>query len=242
MIKLAVSGARGRMGQRISQLAGEDKAFKIKTLLESPNHPEAHGEFYGVKVSTDASSLKGCDVLIEFTAPGATIEHVQTCVKLSVKMVIGTTGLTAEQIKIIKKASAKIPIVFSSNMSVGVNILFGLAREAAKKTAGAYRMRLVEAHHIHKQDAPSGTAKTIAEIVETASKKKVDDIQSIREGEIVGDHDVIFESPVDTITIRHHAKTRDIFAAGALVAAKFLSKKDKGLFTMEEVLEQLLCL
>jgi len=97
-------------------------------------------------------------------------------------------------------------------------------------------VRIVEAHHIHKKDAPSGTAKTLASIVQEVTQEKVSDIQSIREGEIVGDHDVIFESPVDTITIRHHAKTRDIFAKGALVAAKFIATKRQGLFNMEEVL------
>jgi len=151
-------------------------------------------------------------------------------------MVIGTTGLTKAQITQIKKASSKIAIVFSSNMSVGVNLVFGLIRQAAQITGKGYSIALSETHHVHKKDAPSGTAKTMAEIAQTHAKAKVVDIASIREGEVIGDHTINFESPVDKISIAHHAKTRDIFAEGSLVAAKFLSKKKKGLFNMQDVL------
>ncbi len=235
-IKLAISGCRGRMGQRITDLAAQDKTFKITALLENKDHPEAHGTMKDLPISTDASALKGSQVLIEFTTPEATLEHLKACEKFGVRMVIGTTGFTSAQIGVIKKTAKKIPIVFSSNMSVGVNLVFSQLRELAQKTAGRYEVRIVEAHHIHKKDAPSGTAKTLAQIVQEASGKKVEDIQSVRQGEIIGDHDVIFEGPFDTITLRHHAKTRDIFAAGSLVAAKFLARKSKGLFNMEEVL------
>src|SRR6185503_14071195 len=119
----------------------------------------------------------------------------------------------------------------------GVNILFQMAKEVAAKTGNAYSVKIVEAHHIHKKDAPSGTAKTLAQMVQEGSGIKVTDIQSIREGEIIGDHDVVFESDSDKLTLRHHAKTRDIFAKGALVAAKFLAKKKSGLFNMQDVLE-----
>ena len=236
MIKLAVSGCLGRMGQRITELASADKTFKLSALLEYPQHPNAHIYVGSIKIATDSSALKGSSVLIEFTTPDATIEHLKACLKYGVKMVIGTTGLNNEQRKIIQKASKKIPIVFSSNMSVGVNILFKLASEAAMKIGPDYRMKIIEAHHIHKKDAPSGTAKTIAEVIEGASGRKVADIQSIREGEIIGDHDIILESDVDTITISHSAKTRDIFAKGSLVAAKFLARKKSGLFNMQDVL------
>ncbi len=236
MIKLAISGARGRMGQRITALAAEDKAFKIVALLENPQHPDANSQKNGLTISPDPSVMKKSNVLIEFTSPVATMEHLDAAQKFRIKMVIGTTGLNEIQIEQIKAASKRIPIVFSSNMSVGVNILFATARDLARRCAGRYQMRIVEAHHIHKKDAPSGTAKTLTQIIEQAAKDKVVDIQSIREGETIGDHEIIFESPVDTIKISHHAKTRDIFAAGALVAAKFLAKKSKGLFTMEDVL------
>jgi 4-hydroxy-tetrahydrodipicolinate reductase len=236
MIKLAVSGSQGRMGQRITQLALEDKEFKLSALLEYKEHPKVNTKVNNITVSGDANAIKGSNVLIEFTLPDATMENLKIAVKHKVPMVIGTTGLTSKQIAAIKTASKKIPIVFSSNMSVGVNIVFKLVEIAAGKTGKAYSINIIEGHHIHKKDAPSGTAKTLAEYAEKFSKQKVQDIKSIREGEIIGDHDVIFESEQDIITIRHHAKNRDIFAKGSLVAAKFLKNKKAGLYNMQDVL------
>ena len=236
MIKLAISGSQGRMGQRITQLALADKEFKLSALLEHKSHPKVNTMLNKVTVSGDGNSIKVSDVLIEFTLPDATMENLKAAVKHKVKMVIGTTGLNPKQISQIKAASKKIPIVFSSNMSVGVNVVFKLVEIAGGKTGKAYTIRLTEAHHIHKKDAPSGTAKTLAEYAEKLSKQKVQDIKSIREGEIIGDHDVIFESEQDIITIRHHAKNRDIFAKGSLVAAKFLKNKKNGLYNMQDVL------
>jgi 4-hydroxy-tetrahydrodipicolinate reductase len=191
---------------------------------------------HNIPVNFEDAALKGSNVLIEFTTPEATIEHLRSCQKYGVNLVIGTTGLTKPQIAQIKKASSKIAIVYSSNMSVGVNLVFGLIRQAAQITGKNYSMTLSETHHVHKKDAPSGTAKTMAEVAEAFSKTKVKEIESIREGEVIGDHTITFESPVDLISIHHHAKTRDIFAEGSLVAAKFLSKKKKGLFNMQDVL------
>jgi 4-hydroxy-tetrahydrodipicolinate reductase len=236
MIKLAISGCQGRMGQRILDLALRDKAFKVSCLLEDKGRPDVLASTFNLPVSFDSQALKGSHVLIEFTSPDATIANLNACMKHGVKMVIGTTGLNKDQIAQIKKASNKIPIVFSSNMSVGVNLAFALIRHAAKVTGKSYAIHLTETHHVHKKDAPSGTAKTMAEIAEEYSKSKVANVDSIREGEVIGDHEIIFDSPVDRIWIGHHAKTRDIFAEGSLVAAKFLAKQKKGLFNMQDVL------
>ncbi len=237
MIKLAVSGCCGRMGQRISALAlAEKKVFKLSVLLEGQARPDTPAMMHNVPVNFNNEALKGAKVLIEFTTPDATIANLKACVKHKVNMVIGTTGLNARQVAEIKKASKKIAIVYSSNMSVGVNLVFALIRRTAEVTGKSYEMRLTETHHIHKKDAPSGTAKTMAEVAESAAKSKVKDIASIREGEVIGDHTITFESDVDLISIRHNAKTRDIFAEGSLVAAKFLGKKRTGLFNMQQVL------
>jgi 4-hydroxy-tetrahydrodipicolinate reductase len=236
MIKLAISGCQGRMGQRITALALEDKIFKISALLENRDRTDVPLMVDDIPVNFDDSALKVSDVLIEFTTPEATLEHLKCCRKYGVNMVIGTTGFSPAQIAQIKKASSRTAIVFSANMSVGVNLVFGLIRRAAEITGKNYAITLSETHHIHKKDAPSGTAKTMADIAETFSKTKVKNIDSIREGEVIGDHTITFESPADTISVRHHAKSRDIFAQGALVAAKFLSKKTKGLYTMQDVL------
>jgi 4-hydroxy-tetrahydrodipicolinate reductase len=236
MIKLAISGCQGRMGQRITALALKDKAFKISALLENKNRPDVPLYSHNIPVDFEDTVLRGSHVLIEFTTPEASILHLKACRKYGVNMVIGTTGFTRRQITQIKKASWAIAIVFSSNMSVGVNLVFGLIRQAAQITGKDYSIILSETHHVHKKDAPSGTAKTMAEIAEAVSKTKVKEIESIREGEVIGEHTITFESPVDLISIHHHAKTRDIFAQGSLVAAKFLSKKKKGLFNMQDVL------
>jgi len=236
MIKLAISGCQGRMGQRITALALQDKVFKISALLENKTRTDVPLLSHNIPVNFEDAALKGSSVLIEFTTPEATMEHLKSCQKYGVNLVIGTTGLTKPQVVQIKKASSKIAIVLSSNMSVGVNLVFGLIRQAAQITGKNYSMALSETHHVHKKDAPSGTAKTMAEVAEAFSKTKVKEIESIREGEVIGDHTITFESPVDLISIHHHAKTRDIFAEGSLVAAKFLSKKKKGLFNMQDVL------
>lgn len=224
------------MGSRINALAQLDKKFKVTVLLEHANHPALGTKQNGMTISHDPALLKNADVLVEFTSPEATLIHLAECVKNKVKMVIGTTGLTTDQIKAIKVASKKIPIVFSSNMSVGVNILFYAAKMISEKTGKNYGVKIVEAHHIHKKDAPSGTAKTLGQIIESASGQTILDIKSIREGEIIGDHEATFESDVDVLKISHSAKTRDIFAGGALVAAKFISTKKSGLFDMQDVL------
>lgn len=236
MINLAVSGCQGRMGQSITRLALEDKTFNLSALLEHKDHPKVNETVHDLKISADNSSLKGSDVLIEFTSPEATLDNLHACLVHGIKMVIGTTGFQPEHVSQIKEAAKKIPIVFASNMSVGVNILFKLTQIASEKTGEAYTINMAETHHIHKKDSPSGTAKTMAEIAENASKTKVNNIESFRKGEVIGDHSVTFESNEDIINISHHAKTRDIFAKGALVAAKFLANKDKGLFNMQDVL------
>ncbi|MFH1359608.1 MAG: 4-hydroxy-tetrahydrodipicolinate reductase [Candidatus Omnitrophota bacterium] len=237
MIKLGISGCQGRMGLRILHLAQEDKEFRIASLLEHKNHPAVGGQVDKIPIASDVKNLKKADVLIEFSSPEATMAHCDECVKNNVKMVIGTTGLSDEQIQKISKASEKIAIVFASNMSVGVNVLFKLAQIVSEKTSNAYAVKITEAHHVHKKDAPSGTAKSLAQIIQNATGAKVENIKSIREDEIVGDHEVVFESKVDTITIGHHAKTRDIFAEGSLVAAKYVSAQKKGLFNMQDVLQ-----
>ncbi|MCA9406302.1 MAG: 4-hydroxy-tetrahydrodipicolinate reductase [Candidatus Omnitrophica bacterium] len=237
MIKLAVSGCHGRMGQAITKLALQKKdIFEIKALLEHKDHPKVNEPVEGIPVHTDNSVLKGSDVLIEFTLPEGTLTNLKAAVANNVRMVIGTTGFTAEQTEEIKAASAKIPIVFASNMSIGVNVLFKLIEITSKKL-GANAINISETHHIHKKDQPSGTAKTMGEVAEQFSGLNVmDSIVALRQGEVVGDHEIIFDSDEDILTISHHAKDRTMFAKGALEAAKFLMDKENGLYNMQDVL------
>ncbi len=222
MVKLCISGSKGRMGSRIIALAKENPELEVS------------GEF---DIGEDPSGMiEKCDCLIEFTAPEATLEHLVLCEKDKKAIVIGTTGLSDKQQEKIKEASKNIPVVFSPNMSIGVNLLFKIVQEASKVLGQDYNVEIIEAHHIHKKDAPSGTAKELARIVKSVRHGADVPIESVREGEIVGEHTVTFESDMDLIEITHSAKTRDILANGALEAAKWLVGKPAGLYTMKEVL------
>ncbi|MEW5758072.1 MAG: 4-hydroxy-tetrahydrodipicolinate reductase [Candidatus Omnitrophota bacterium] len=235
MIKLAIAGACGKMGTRILNLAQADKYFKVTVLLEHSSSPKISEEISGIKITSNLEEIKNSDILIDFTLPEATLEHLKFCLANKKPIVIGTTGFSAEQISVIKEVAKKIPVVFSPNMSIGVNVLFRMLKEAASKLKD-YKIKIYEAHHIHKKDSPSGTAKKLAQIIKAASGIEVTDFDVKREGEIIGDHKVTFEGPFDTIELSHFAKTRDIFASGAITAAKWLVNKKPGLYDMQDIL------
>ena len=248
MIKIAVSGACGKMGSKIIDLALKDQNLKVVVALEQKGHPQIGNSIKGIKISGNPEDIKDADCLIEFTNPQASLEHLNYLLSYKKAGVIGTTGLNPQQVEKIKEACRSVPIVFSPNMSIGVNLLFKLVREATLKLSSDYKVSITEAHHIHKKDSPSGTAKRLAEIVKEASTLKgtrgveVSDtecpvgIKSIREGQIVGEHKITFDSLLDTIELSHSAKTRDIFAQGALEATKWVVKQKKGLYSMGDVL------
>jgi len=236
MIKLAVSGARGKMGQRIIALAQKDPDFDVVYALERDSHPDLGKTIDGLMITDRHDGLTHCDCIIDFSEPTATIEVLSFAVRFCKPMVIGTTGLNREQQNLLLEASQNIPIVFSPNMSIGVNVLLRLLSDAARSLRG-YRIYIEEAHHIHKKDAPSGTAKKIVQILNAQNcRVRMEEVKSIREGEIIGDHTVVFESSVDKIVLSHSAKTRDIFAQGALAAARWLSVRKPRLYSMDDVL------
>ena len=222
MVKICVSGSKGKMGSRILDLAKEDKELEVTGVFDIDGKAEV--------------SIENSDCVIEFTTPAATMEHLPICVKHKKAFVIGTTGLSEEEKAKIKEASAGIPIVLSPNMSVGVSLLFKLVEDASKALGSEYEVSVLEAHHAEKKDAPSGTAKEIERIIKSVKTDADVAISSIREGEIVGEHTITFESDADIVEITHSAKTRDIFAKGALQAAKFAAGKSSGLFSMKDVL------
>ncbi len=247
MIKIVICGVCGRMGKRIATLASRDKDISIVGATETKGcsfagvnlGEELKTHNLGVAISDDLNeSIKKCDCVIDFTAPGATLSNLKIAKINKKPIVIGTTGFTKESLKEIESASLDIPILFSPNMSVSVNLVFDLVRKTAKTLGGAYSVKMEEVHHIHKKDKPSGTGKLLAEMIKKEREDLKDiSIKSIREGEVVGDHKIIFDSEEDTIEITHKAKTRDIFALGAIQAAKFLVDKPKGLYSMKDVLE-----
>lgn len=247
MISLSVSGARGKMGSRILSLAFQDTLFKVVGALEREGHPEVGkdiGELLGlgrkgVALSSDAEkSLKGAEVHIEFSSPEASLAHLRTAQKLKKAIVIGTTGFSPKELEEVMNAGKTIPILWTPNMSVGVNLLFGLVFDAAERLGPAYEVEIVETHHHHKKDAPSGTAKFLAEKIAAARKIKVDQIpvHSLRMGDVVGDHTVIFATEGERLEFTHRASSRDTFAVGALRAARFLAGKPPKFYMMKDVL------
>ena len=230
MVRIVVSGAEGKMGKRIIALAKENRALEVVGGLELKPNPSK-----GIERSL-ADIKKPYDCIIEFTSPKATLEHVKEAARFKKAIVIGTTGLSENEINVIREYSSVIPIVFSPNMSVGVNTLFTLIGKAAEILGKGYSVSIKEAHHIHKKDKPSGTAKLMAKIAKDKANCADVATESIREGEIVGDHEIVFESDVDILKISHSVKTRDIFVLGALKAASFIAAKKNGIFSMQDVL------
>jgi len=246
-VKLAIAGCCGRMGQRIAALAlANTPPLTVAAAIEAKGHPaigkplELAGSSGAMPVVTDdvTRALQDSDVLIEFTTPEATMEHVRIAKELRKPMVIGTTGLDAERMRVIKEAAAQTPILLSPNMSVGVNFLFELVRLAAERLPD-YKVAIEETHHAGKKDAPSGTAKRLQEVLAQIKREDIP-CTSTRIGEVVGEHTVTFTGKSEQLTLTHEAFSRDVFALGALRAAQFLSHVTRpGLYDMSDALREL---
>jgi 4-hydroxy-tetrahydrodipicolinate reductase len=235
MIKLGVAGVCGKMGRRIFELAQHDKDFELSLALERKGIPQIGKEIGKLKISSGADGLFLVDVFVDFTMPEATEINLDYVARYKKALVLGTTGLNDNQLKKVEDISRVVPVVFSPNMSVGVNVLFGILPELVKRLGPDYNIEIVEAHHKMKKDAPSGTAKKIAQILQEAGGKAIP-THSLRLGDIVGDHAIIFCGNSERIEIKHQAHSRDLFALGALKAAKWVVSKSPGLYSMQDVL------
>ena len=262
-LNVCVAGSGGRMGRTLIELVRQSNDLKLSGALEVPGSAvlgrdagEALGIVSGVAITDNvASALNANDVLIDFTRPDGTLEHLKICREKKAKLVIGTTGFTEAQKQIIAEASREIAIVFAPNMSVGVNVCLKLLDMAARVLSEGYDIEIVEAHHRHKVDAPSGTALRMGEVVAQALGRNFKDcavygregvtgerdpstigFATMRGGDIVGDHTVMFAGIGERIEISHKASSRATFAQGALRAARFLAGKSTGLYDMQDVL------
>jgi 4-hydroxy-tetrahydrodipicolinate reductase len=253
MAKIIVCGACGRMGTSILRLAAADAAVQVCGAVDVVAAPAAGPA--GMPVTDNlASVIAAADVLIDFTTALATLEHLAAARSAGKAIVIGTTGFDAAGIQEISAASRQIPVVFSPNMSVGVNVLFRLVEQAAKAMPG-YDIEVVELHHNQKKDAPSGTAMKLAQIAADtrsldmrsagrygregmpgARTKDEIGVLAVRGGDIVGEHTVYFVGTGERIELTHRAQSRDTLASGALIAAKWVAGKKPGLYTMQDVL------
>jgi 4-hydroxy-tetrahydrodipicolinate reductase len=237
MIKLGIAGACGKMGRRIYELAAQDRDFEISLALEKKGTPLIGKELGRIKVSSSPDGLFLVDVLVDFTLPEATEAILDYVARYKKALVLGTTGLSQPQIKKVEEIAGVVPVVYSPNMSVGVNVLFGILPEIAKRLGPDYSIEIVEAHYKGKKDAPSGTAKKFCQILSESSKKDIP-AHSLRLGDIIGDHTIIFCGNSERIELKHQAHSRDLFAVGALKAAKWVCGKPAGLYSMQDVLNR----
>uniref|UniRef100_A0A0G4I8L1 4-hydroxy-tetrahydrodipicolinate reductase n=1 Tax=Chromera velia CCMP2878 TaxID=1169474 RepID=A0A0G4I8L1_9ALVE len=266
-VKIAIAGARGRMGQRLSFLSLADPELEFVGAIEHAGHPMSGKKLVDIDPSYGAEctltllkSLKDLtvkpDVVIDFSMPVGTVERCKEAEELGICMVIGTTGLTAEQTQKVAETAKKTPVIHAMNYSLGVNLMFKVAGQVAKALKG-FNIEIVEAHHNKKVDAPSGTAWGLADSICASLGKTRDDVvhgrnpenpgkrteteigmHAVRMGAVVGEHTVYYASDFERIELTHKAQDRDVFAAGALRAAKWLSGKkgSPAMYSMEDVL------
>ena len=262
-LKLAIAGSSGKMGRMLVEALQDAPDLQLAAALDRDDSPDLDhdaggflGRETGVTVSADLDQLARANVLIDFTRPAATLAHVDACLHHGVGMVIGTTGLDAAGRQAIETAARSIPIVFAPNMSVGVNATFKLLEVAARILATGFDVEVIEAHHRHKVDAPSGTALKMGEVIAAAQGHKLQDVAvfarhgdtgprkqgtigfaAVRGGDIVGDHTVLFAGTGERIEITHRSSSRMTYAVGALRAARYLAGRRNGLFDMHDVLD-----
>jgi len=262
-IRVAVAGASGRMGRMLIEAVLASDDCRLSGALDVPGSAAigsdagvALGRATGVTVTADlAQGISGADVLIDFTRPEGTLAHLAVCRAQGVAMVIGTTGFSPADKAQIAEAAKTLPIVLAPNMSVGVNVMLELIAQAARALGEGYDIEVVEAHHRYKVDAPSGTALAMGEALAHATGRRLEDcavyaregvtgerktgsigFASIRGGDIVGDHTVLFAGTGERLEITHRSNSRGNYAAGSLRAARFLQGRAPGLYGMHDVL------
>jgi 4-hydroxy-tetrahydrodipicolinate reductase len=264
MIQVIIAGAGGRMGSRLVSLLKDSTSLTLAGAVEHPGHP-AVGQDAGERAGCGRAGiqitdhlvplLNKADVVIDFSVPAATMDHLRTLAKYSRPIVIGTTGFAPPELGELQRLSAKLACVFSPNMSVGINVIYKLIAEMARTLGDDYDIEVIEAHHRLKKDAPSGTALKMAEILAHAVNRDLEDVgvytrkgligertgkeigvQSVRAGDIVGDHTVLFGGIGERIEVTHRAHNRDTFASGALRAARWVVTQPPGLYDMLDVL------
>jgi len=258
---IGVTGACGRMGQRILQLAHEDSELNIGAALEAPDHPQQGRDIgevsglgrLGVPIGSELPHGERINVVIDFSTPAGTMVVLRPCVERRVPLVVATTGHTHEQRQEIEAAAHETALLMAPNMSLAVNVLMKLVRQAAEVLRGKdFDVEIMERHHRFKKDSPSGTALHFARIVQEAmgqshlrhgregivGERPAHEIgvHAIRVGDNVGEHTIVFSTLGETMELTHRAHTRDCYARGALQAAKFLADRPPGRYSMDDVL------
>ena len=264
MVRAAIAGIAGRMGSRIAQLIRESDGIELAGGFEQPQHPKVGCEIAeiiggartGIQVSGGMDDVLGhADVVIDFTLAAASLEHLKLASSAGKPMVIGSTGFSADQLAQARELATRVPCVIAPNMSMGVNVLFKVVADVARLLGEGYDIEIVEAHHRFKKDAPSGTALKLAQVAAEAVQRNLDEVgvyarhgligertakeigvQTLRAGDIVGEHTVMFCSLGERIELTHRAHSRDNFARGAIRAALWITRQPPGLYDMQHVL------
>ncbi|MFL6570457.1 MAG: 4-hydroxy-tetrahydrodipicolinate reductase [Burkholderiales bacterium] len=250
-MKIAIAGAGGRMGRTLIEAVLADRGLSLAGAFDVPGSPALGQEVGTIRIASDPKTAAAADVLIDFTRPEGTLEHLRH----AKAMVIGTTGFSPAQKKTIEEAAKRMPIAMAANFAVGVNAAYKLAETAARILGEGYDVEIIEAHHRHKVDAPSGTALRLGEVVAKALNRKLSDVarhgragdtgerpekqigfHAIRGGDIVGEHTVIFAGQGERVEVTVRSQSRMTYAAGALRAARFLQNRAPGLYDMADVL------
>lgn len=264
MVELVVAGAAGRMGGRIIALARDAGNLRVVGAVERPGHPAlgkdagevAGAGHLGVPIAADPAPLLAAGrVLVEFTAPEPTVEHLRLAAARETGAVVGTTGFQPPQLDEIRRLAGRVPILLSPNMSVGVNLAFRVLALMAKALGDDYDVEITEIHHRMKKDAPSGTAAKMAEVIAEALGRRIEEtgvygrhglvgerttteigVHALRGGDIVGEHTVVFSTAGERLELTHRAHSRDTFVHGAFRAARFVATARPGLYSMHDVL------
>jgi 4-hydroxy-tetrahydrodipicolinate reductase len=250
-MKIAIAGAGGRMGRTLIEAVLADRDLSLAAAFDVAGSPALGQQAGNIRISSDPNVAAAADVLIDFTRPEGTLEHLRH----AKAMVIGTTGFSPAQKKAIEEAAKRMPIAMAANFAVGVNAAYRLAETAARILGDGYDVEIIEAHHRHKVDAPSGTALKLGEVVAKALNRKLSDVarhgragatgerpekqigfHAIRGGDIVGEHTVMFVGQGERLEVTVRSQSRMTYAAGALRAAKFLQNRAPGLYDMADVL------
>jgi 4-hydroxy-tetrahydrodipicolinate reductase len=255
-MKIAIAGAAGRMGQMLIREIGRTDGASLAAVFESQKSNAAGQDAGGKKIVTDAASaIAAAECVIDFTVPEATVAHARIAADKGVSMVIGTTGLNPEQTKAVHECAKKVPILWAANMSMGINILQALVEKTASLLDPSYDIEIVEMHHRHKIDAPSGTALALGRSAAAGRKVKLEDVwqksrdghtgarpageigfATLRGGEEVGVHTVMFAAAGERLELSHRSFSRETYASGAVRAALWLEGKTPGLYSMKDVL------
>ena len=221
-LRIMLIGAKGKMGRTIKACATGNSSLTISACLD-----------YGDPLEP---AIENCEVVIDFSAAEATPAICAACAKLGKALVLGTTGHNATQKEPVAAAAQVVPVVFAANFSTGVNVLFALTKRAVESLGESFDLDVIEMHHRTKKDAPSGTAKRLLEILREVRTDRETTAQSIRAGDIVGEHTVIFSGPGERLELTHRAASRETFARGALRAARWVTAQPPGLYSMQDVL------